>query len=616
MRSGKNKNHKRTPQKDNVKTFRVSQFFAIRAIMGIALSPNSKTVAYITNTNGMPNIWTIPINGGWTSQITLQENAVTAIYYNPKHSGIAFQSDNQGDENHQLYYISDKGGEVKYLTASHKGSQVQFCSYNKKGDKILFSSNKRDKRFFDTYTIDINTGTEECIFQKDDVFPSIAADWSSDGKFILYQKFYNNANQDVFLYNTITKEEINISEHKGSMKNMGCILNKKATMVYFLSDYQREFVGLASYNVKTGKLDWGVLDKWDITNYTFSHNEKSLLYSTNENGTTKLKLKILKSGKTKTLKLPKGNCISFSYTKDDKKVVLIFDSPQNPNDIYVYDIRKEKFNQITFSMIGGIPKNDLIVPQDIKYNSFDGLEINGYMYLPRDVKKDGSNAAIVWPHGGPEWQEKNLFNKYFQIFANRGYVVIVPNFRGSTGYGKTFQQKIYKDWGGNEFKDVLGAHDYLLSSGYVDKSKIAVVGGSFGGFMCLTCVTKAPELWKCAVDVFGPSNLLTFLNSIPEHWKPGVVELVGDAEKDKDFLMERSPINYVDNITCPLLIVQGKNDPRVVQAESDQIAERLRSQNKEVDYTVLEDEGHGFSKVSNQIMVWEKICTFLDKHLK
>ena len=296
--------------------------------------------------------------------------------------------------------------------------------------------------------------------------------------------------------------------------------------------------------------------------------------------------------------------------------MLIFDSPQNPNDIYVYDIKKKKFKQITFSMIGGIPKNDFVIPHEIKYKSFDGLEISAYLYVPKGSKKDGRNPAIVWPHGGPEWQEKNLFNKFFQIMVNRGYIVIAPNFRGSTGYGKTFQNKIYKDWGGDEFKDVLGAYDYLINSGYADKSKIAVVGGSFGGFMTLTCVTKAPDLWKCAVDIFGPSNLHTFQKSIPEHWKPGVIELVGDPVKDNDLLKERSPINFVDNIKCPIFIVQGKNDPRVVQSESDQIVERLKAQNKQVEYLVLEDEGHGFSKVSNQILVWEKICSFLDNQLK
>jgi dipeptidyl aminopeptidase/acylaminoacyl peptidase len=230
------------------------------------------------------------------------------------------------------------------------------------------------------------------------------------------------------------------------------------------------------------------------------------------------------------------------------------------------------------------------------------------------MEKDGKYPAIVWPHGGPEWQDKNLFNKYFQILTNRGFIVIAPNFRGSTGYGKTFQHKIYKDWGGAEFKDVLCSYDYLLETGYVDKNNISVVGGSFGGFMTLTCATRASERWKCAVDIFGPSNLFTFLNSIPEHWKPGSYALVGDPETDADMLKERSPINHVNNIKCPMLIIQGKNDPRVVQSESDQMVENLRSQNKEVEYMVLEDEGHGFSKVTNQIKVWEAISNFLEKH--
>ncbi|MBK8549785.1 MAG: S9 family peptidase [Ignavibacteria bacterium] len=200
--------------------------------------------------------------------------------------------------------------------------------------------------------------------------------------------------------------------------------------------------------------------------------------------------------------------------------------------------------------------------------------------------------------------------------TNAGYIVIAPNFRGSTGYGKTFQKMIYKDWGGAEFKDVLGSADYLKSSGYADPENIAVVGGSFGGFMCMTCITKAPELWKCAVDVFGPANLFTFVNSVPEHWKKGIEDLVGNAEKDKELLTERSPINFIDLINCPLLIVQGKHDPRVVEAESVQIVNKLKEKNKPYEYMLLDDEGHGFSKVSNQIKVFEAMIRFLDKYLR
>ncbi len=599
-----------------VKSNKISQYFAIRAITGASLSPDSKKIAYITNTNGLPNIWTIPIEGGWANQVTIEDNAVFSLLYSPKGNRIVFTKDLNGDENHQIFIISDKGGEPVYLTPSHFGSQITLCSFNKKGDKLLFSSNKRDERFFDTYITDLNTNTEEMIYEYNEPYPFNAVAWSENEKYILFQKFYSNSNQDLIIYDTSLKTFTNFTQHTGGILNSYGSFDKKSNKVYFLSDYEREFNGLAYYNIKSGKFSWEQLENWDITNYSLSKDNKKILYSVNESGTTKLKLKNLKTGKIKSLKIPKGNCSYFEFTKNSEKVVLVLDSPQNPNDIYIYDLKKNKIKQITFSMIGGIPKNNFVIPENIKYNSFDGLEINGFMYLPKGIKKDGTNPAIVWPHGGPEWQEKNLFNKYFQILTNRGYIVIAPNFRGSTGYGKSFQKMIYRDWGGNEFKDVLGAYEYIVKSGYADKNKIAVAGGSFGGFMSLTCATRAPERWKCAVDIFGPSNLVTFCNSVPEHWKPGVAELVGDGVKDREFLLERSPISYITNITAPLLIIQGKNDPRVVQTESDQIAEKLKELNKDVEYYVLDDEGHGFSKVSNQIRVWNLICEFLDKHLK
>ena len=595
---------------------RIAQFYAIRQILGFSISPNGKKIAYISNTDGMPNIWTIPIEGGWASQVSLAKDAVKTLNYSPKGNVIYFQSDYNGNENLQIYSISDEGGEIKLLTPDHTNAQVFLTTFNKKGDKFLFVSNKRDPKYFDSYSYDLKKEKEECIWTSDSINAEMASDWNSDGNLLLIERYYNNANQDVLLVNRMTGEIKNITKHEGSSKNRSSIFNKKGSRIYFISDHQREFTALACYDLKTGAFSWEAEEKWDITSFKFSGSEKFLIYTVNENGSTKLRKKNLKSGKTKSLKIPSGNVYDFDITPDDKKVLFLYDGPQNPNDIFVYDIKSEKSKQITFSMIGGIPKQDFVKPSLVKYKSFDGLEISAWLYVPKWMKKDRSNPAIVWPHGGPEWQEKNLFNKYIQILTNAGYALIAPNFRGSTGYGKTFQKKIYGDWGGAEFKDVLGAFEYIAESGYTDKGNIAVMGGSFGGFMTLTCVTKAPELWKCAVDIFGPSNMMTFMNSIPEHWKPATYELIGDPVADKEMLMDRSPINHVDKIKCPLFIIQGKNDPRVVQAESDQIVDKLRSQNKVVEYLVFEDEGHGFMKVSNQIKAWEMIMAFLEKYMK
>ncbi len=595
---------------------RIAQYFAIRQILGFSISPKGKKIAYISNTDGLPNIWTVPIEGGWATQVTLAKDAVKTLYYSPKKNEIFFQSDFDGNENLQIYSISDKGGDINLLTPDHTNAQVFLTAFNKKSDKFLFVSNKRDPKYFDVYVYDINKGKEECIRASDSVYAEMASDWSADGNLVLLERYYNNSNQDILLYNRKTGDIKNITEHEGPMKNKFSVFNKKGTKIYFISDHRREFAALASYDLKSGAFEWEAEEKWDINEFKFSESEKFLIYAINENGSSKLKKKNLRTGKLKTLKIPSGNVYGFSITPDDKKVAFLYDGPQNPNDIFVYDIKSEKSKQVTFSVIGGIPKHDFVKPSLVKYKSFDGLEISAWLYASKWMKKDGSNPAIVWPHGGPEWQEKNLFNKYLQILTNSGFVIIAPNFRGSTGYGKSFQQKIYRDWGGAEFKDVLGAYEYILNSGYTDKDNIAVMGGSFGGFMTLTCVTKAPDLWKCAVDIFGPSNMMTFLNSIPEHWKPATSELVGDPVADRDKLMDRSPINHVDNIQCPLFIIQGLNDPRVVKSESDQIVEKLRSKNKDVEYLVFEDEGHGFMKVTNQIKAWEMIRAFLDRYMK
>jgi dipeptidyl aminopeptidase/acylaminoacyl peptidase len=504
---------------------------------------------------------------------------------------------------------------VKYITPLHAGAQVFFSNWNRNGDKILFTSNKRDRRYFDTFIYDMLKDQEICIYSSSSAHIEIPTDWSKNERYVLLSKFYHNSDQDILLFDRDTNKLTNISEHSGSMKNRNGIFNRNSSVIYFLSDYEREFEGIAFYKIKTGEIGWFILENWDITDFKFSKNEKYLMYVINENGNSKIKLRNVTTKKTVTIKLPRGNCLQCEFTTDEKKIVLLLDNPQNPNDVFVYDIAKKKLEQLTFSMIGGIPKSDFTVPSCIKFNSFDKTEIYANLYIPKWIEKDCTYPAIIWPHGGPEWQEKNIFNKYFQILTNRGYIVIAPNFRGSTGYGKSFQKKIYKDWGGAEFKDVLNSYDYLLGTGYVDRKRIAVVGGSFGGFMTLTCITKEPELWRCAVDIFGPSNLFTFLGSIPEYWKPATFELVGDPERDKEMLYDRSPLNFVDNIQCPLLIVQGLNDIRVVKSESDQIVEKLKSRNKNVEYLVLEDEGHGFFKVINQIKVWSKITEFLDKNM-
>lgn len=604
--------------KNKNKRIPVEKFFSIRTITSLDLSPDGKTIFYVSNTTGTPQIWSIPIKGGWTDQITSWKDSVRTLIHNPKYGNMIFLSDTKGDENLQIYSVNDDGSEVKYLSEGFENSQCTFSTFNKKGTKFLFVSNKRLKYNFDNYIKDISSGTNTLIKEFEDHYPTIAESWSDDERFIIFIKAYGNINTDILLFDTKENTLTNITEHDINNKvlNARTVFNKSSSGFYYLSDEDREFRGIKYYDIKSKKSEWVITEKWDVEYFTFSKKQKHLLWITNKYGSCVVKIKNMKTGKVQKLNIQKGVISAAEFTKDNKELVFIFNNPQNPGDIYVYDIAKKSQRQITNSFVGGVSKNNFSKPRDIIYSSFDGLKIHALLYIPHGTEKNGKNPAIVWPHGGPEYQEMHNFSRYIQVMVNAGYIVIAPNFRGSTGYGKTFQKLIYRDWGGNEFKDVLGSAEYLKKSGYVDPGKIAVVGGSFGGFMCLTCITKAPELWKCAVDIFGPSDLFTFINSVPEHWKMGVNELVGNNDSDSEMLRERSPINFVDRISCPLLVVQGKHDPRVVQHESEQIVNKLKSQNKPVEYILLEDEGHGFNKVSNQIKVFEAKLNFLDKYLK
>ncbi|KXK06258.1 MAG: dipeptidyl aminopeptidase/acylaminoacyl-peptidase [Chlorobi bacterium OLB4] len=600
-----------------VKQFSVEQFFSIRSIYGFKLSHDSKTVFYITNTTGTPQIWSVPIIGGAPKQISVWNDSVKAIYQNPKSPELIFLSDYNGNENLQIYKIPSDGGEVTHVAGDNQ-SQTMFVGFNKGGTKILYSTNRKLSYNFETFVHDLKTGKEKRVYGFDDPTATIAEEWSDNSRYITFVKMYGNINTDLLLYDTTSRKLKNITGHDLSVDtfNAGSEFDNKNRGFYFVSDEGRDFKGIKYYDIKKATSNWVVKHHWDVANFVLSDDNSFMIYTLNRNGNLSPYMLNLKTGKSSKLNLPKGNYSSLKITKDGKKLVYVFESPLNPADIFTYDFKSGKITQLTDSLIGGLGKEGFTVGKDIFYRSFDGKKIHAILYIPRGTKKNGSNPAIIWPHGGPEWQEVHNFSKYIQVLTNSGYIVIAPNFRGSTGYGKKFQKLIYKDWGGAEFKDVLGAYDYLCSSGFVNRKKIAVVGGSFGGFMTLTCVTKAPERWRCAVDIFGPSNLITFVNSVPEHWKSGTDILVGNPVRDKGLLEERSPINFVDKIECPMLVIQGRHDPRVVEAESGQIVKKLKSSGKDVDYILLEDEGHGFSKVSNQIKVFKAKLEFLNKHLR
>jgi dipeptidyl aminopeptidase/acylaminoacyl peptidase len=267
---------------------------------------------------------------------------------------------------------------------------------------------------------------------------------------------------------------------------------------------------------------------------------------------------------------------------------------------------------LTQNMLGGLAEDDLAATQLVSYPTFDGREIPAWLYRPEG---NGPSPAVLSIHGGPDAQERPWYVPLYQYLVSRGIAVLATNIRGSTGYGKSYQKLVHHDWGGGDLKDMEHAALWLREQEWVDADRIGVFGGSYGGFATLSCVTRLPDYWAAAAEVVGPSNLVTFSKAVPASWQRMIAEWVGNPETEADFLMERSPIAYVENVRTPLLVLQGANDPRVVKPESDQMVERLRELGRTVEYIVFDDEGHGFTKRRNQERAFRCIADWLKRFL-
>ena len=272
----------------------------------------------------------------------------------------------------------------------------------------------------------------------------------------------------------------------------------------------------------------------------------------------------------------------------------------------------QQWKQLTSNRVLGLDSESMVEPDVVSYKSFDGMEIEALLFKAKPENDNG--YTIFWPHGGPQASERKMFRSMFQCFLNRGYTIFAPNFRGSTGYGSSFVKLVEQDWGEGPRLDCVAGIEWLFEKQITDQEKLFLVGGSYGGYMALLLHGRHPEYFKAVVDIFGPSDLFTFVNSVPPHWKPIMDRWIGDPERDKERFIKDSPVTYLDGMTKSMLVIQGAKDPRVVKAESDQIVAKLKEKGRDVEYFVMEDEGHGFSKKENEIKVYSMMLDFLEKH--
>ena len=583
----------------------LEQFMAYRRFSaGLAFAPDGEHVYFVNNLSGQFNLWRVAVAGGWPDQLTaFTDDTVRLIGVSPRDGTVVFCADHDGDEFHQIYLLDpDRGWAEKITDAPDVQHYVGGDAFSPDGTKLAFAANSREPMDMEVWIRDLDSGDVRNVFGEGKY--SFPGAWSPDGTKLVALDFRNNSDSTIHLIDLETGDAPEVTPHDEDGMHLPGPWAADGSGFYFLSDAGREFRGLAFYDVQAGGWDWVETPEADIEEVGISRDGHVLAWLVNEDGWDVLKLRDLETGRQlPEPDLPRGarpHLTGFqppvAVSADGARVAVILSGPRRPGEVWVVETETGESRAVTESRIGGLREEDLAEVELISYPT-------------------GKVPVVLAIHGGPEAQERPLYNPLYQYLLSRGIGVLATNIRGSTGYGKSYQRLIQRDWGGGDLKDWDHAVKWLHEQDWVDPDRIGVWGGSYGGFAVLTCVSRLPEYCAAAVDIFGPSNLITFAKAVPPTWKRMMKRFVGDPDEDAEMLRERSPLTYIEEVKTPLLVIQGAKDPRVVQPESDQLVEKLRSLEREVDYIVFEDEGHGFTKRQNELKAYGASAAWLERYL-
>ena len=623
--------------------YSIERYLNIRSAGSPTFSADGNRIAFLTNITGTSQIWMMAAGGSYPEQITAYQDNVGFVEWSPKDNGLIFGKASGGDENTQFFWLSNDGAEVRQLTDNPK-VRHNFGAISDDGTKIYYSSNKRDKNFFDIYAMTLADGKEELLYQQDGS-NAVAAVAKDGGRFVVSRSSERfSLDNDLYLVNTKTKQATHLTPHDEATQ-YGDIhfLPDNKTLVFGTND-KREYYNLAEMSLKgdgyptiteiANKVR--VIDNtnWDLDASAVSPHGDFFAYTINREGFSELFLRKIETGgkplistvetKNESVVLPaKGIVGGLQFSKDGTKLAFTFSGAKYNTDIWVYDLPTKKLTQITKSSRSGIPQDSFVEPELIKYKSFDGKEISAWYYKPLFTVYDGKSRTpaiplpvIVSVHGGPEGQERPGFNPLYQYFLSRGYAILATNVRGSTGYGKTFAHLDDVEKREDSVKDLASAVEWLKTSGGADSKRIAIMGGSYGGYMTLAAITLYPDLWAAAVSTVGIGNWETFLKNTSGYRRRAREVEYGMLDRDMEFLRRISPIYKVDKIRAPLFVIHGKNDPRVPYTEAEQIVASLKKRGATVEYKLFDDEGHGISKLKNRLELYPLVADFLDKYMK
>ena len=602
---------------ENMQNFSVDRLYMTRTIGATTWSPDSKQIAFTTNISGRMNLWLVPSAGGWPQQLTISEQRQIQPAWSPDGAWIAYASDYDGNEQWDIFLVSPKTGEVVNLSTTKEISE-ESPTWSPDGKQLAYIAKPKTGSSYEIELMDVYSRRVKHLTQntakgrtnRDPIF-------SRDGKLLAYtQTDASDKDASIFLLDLASGKSTNLTPHQGEQTFYAAAIAPNGKTILISSNAHNGYDNVGLLYIATQKIEWLTDDKWEIHAGAFSPDGNSVSWAANVDGNTNLYLYDLAAKEAEALPLGAGvNDFAGSsspYSPDGSRLLYYHEGPTSPNDVWTYDLKSKATAQITHSLMAGVRTSDMVEPYLVHFPSRDGKwTISAFAYVPNNITRSGKFPAIVYIHGGPTGQFVNSFNRGIQYLVNQGYLVIAPNFRGSTGYGKDFQKANFHDEGGGDLADVVDAAEWIAKSGFVDPKKLVSMGGSYGGYMTMMALTKFPDMWAAGIAIVPYTNWFTELATEDPALREYDISIMGDPVENKALYEERSPINFIDRIKAPLLLIAGGNDVRDPRGETEQVVTAIKKNGGFVQVKIYENEGHQFSRIENQIDSWQRISDFL-----
>ncbi len=581
-----------------------------------SFSPDGTRIAFVSNLNGIPQVWTMPSTGGFPTLVTAFDDPVGSVTWSPNNEWLAFNVAPGGGFNEQIYIARPDGSGMRRLTEGGKENNF-LGDWTPDGRALYFSSNRRTGSSTDSYLIDIAGGQMRMVAENRGV--GGINDVSRDGKYAVVTRLINRGDNNLFLVKLSDGKEALLTPHNGPGSFFGGEFAPDGRTVYFASNKDRDLLAFARVKIdekgQPGPLEiLAARDDAELSGSLINEQGTRIALVWNVAGRSELSFYDVNNNKLiPGPKLPAEIVGGMNFSKDGQRLVMVLSGSTVPQDIRVLDTRTNQFTQLTHSPHAGVDLTTMVRPEPVNYTAHDGLELSGWLYRPHSAK--GPSPIVLSFHGGPEGQERPSFNSTYQALLARGIAVFAPNVRGSSGFGKKFVNLDNGSLRENGIRDIKASVDYVIRAGVANPRRIGIMGGSYGGYMVMAGLTEYPELFAAGANLFGVVNFETFFKNT-QPWMAAISKIeYGNPETEAELLRKISPIHRIDRVKSPIIVLHGANDTNVPVIEAEQVVENLKRRNIPVEYVLFPDEGHGWRKMSNRIRSTVAIVRFFETHL-